>query len=302
MKKQYILIVFTAFLLLGGKVSFGQLIGGDCYLQGRYLEIGMNPNASFGSCTTPAGYHGHCTTCFPSTGFAEVYDYGHDGWAVGAPIFMGDYTFPGSPFEGWEVQCNVNRTQAFQNCAGSMTAAGGSLVGALTTYSNVGGVAKSNWAGTAYGGALVIKQETRIDTLASAVVVTTYFHNTSAAPVPQVYYLRSCDPDNDETWPGGAFSTNNTIVHQNEDATHRVLVSAVGGSGAYAYLGLGTKDCRAVCFIYGSWPLSSGQDLAAVWNRTYSATYPLGATYNGDVGIGLVVFVKLRQLVIGDLF
>ncbi len=296
MKKQYILIVLTAFFLFGGKVSFGQLVGGNCFLQGRYLEIGMDPNASFGACTSPGTYHPHLG--FGGTNLAEVYDYGHDGWTVGTPPYMGDYTYPGSPFEGWEVQCNVNRTQAFQNCAGSMTGGGGTLTGALTTYSNVGGRAIGNWAGSAYGGALVIKQETRVDTMASAVVVTTYFHNTSAAPVPQVYYMRSCDPDNDETWPGGGFSTNNTIIHQNEDATHRVLVSAVGASGAYAYLGLGTKDCRAVCFIYGSWPLSSGQDLAAVWNRTYAATYPLGATYNGDVGIGLVY--KLGDIAPGD--
>src|SRR5438105_2116969 len=108
MKKQYFLLVFTVVSMCCGNASFAQLVGGSCFLQGHWLEIGLTPNASFGACTAPAGYHAHpyngAPVPTPGGQLAEVYDYGHDGWAVGAPPYMGDYTYPGSPFEGWELQ------------------------------------------------------------------------------------------------------------------------------------------------------------------------------------------------------
>ncbi len=280
------LLLFALFFI-SFRSSYGQMVGGNMFLQGAYVEIGCCPNDAFGACTNPGGYHPHF-----GPALAEVYDYGHDGWTTGAPAYMGDYTYPGSPFEGWEIQVNGTRGQAYQNCGGTYNySGGGSFTGAgHTSYSGVGGRRIGNYAATYTGGgsSLQIRQETRVDTLSSWVVVTTKFYNPSGSAVPGVYYWRSGDPDNDQTWPGGSFFTNNTIVHQNEDSRHLVQVSAVGRTGANSYMSLGTKDCRAVCCIYGAWGLTVGQDLAAVWSRTYGATYALGATYNGDVGIGLV--------------
>jgi hypothetical protein len=190
---------------------------------------------------------------------------------------MGDYTYPGSPFEGWELQIGAGRVQAFQNCAGTMTASVGGMTmsGNLTTYTNVGGRATGTWTGTAtMGGAtLAISQATSIDTNGSAVVVTTVLRNTSAVAAPNVYYMRSCDPDNAQSWGtlGGQFSTINKIVHQNEDARHRVLVKAYDQAltEPKSYMGLGTKDCRARCFIYSSWWLGSTVDLSTLWNGSY---------------------------------
>ncbi|MES2701650.1 MAG: PKD domain-containing protein [Bacteroidota bacterium] len=267
-----------------------QIVGTDVFLKGQYVEIGMIGNGAFGSTNTPPpGYHAHCPTCFPTNALAEVYDYGHDGWAIGTPPYMGDYTYPGSPFEGWELQVNVGRSQAFVGTP-FIHAAGGSLTGAVSGYSSTGGRAIGNWTGTAAGGNLQVRQETRVDDLASSVVVTTVFKNVSAAALPGVFYLRSCDPDNDQTWPGGGFNTNNVIVHQNEDARHRVMVGATGqGYPTAAYMGLATKDCRAKAFIYSSWSISSGVDLNTVWNQTYTpAIYNLGGSQLSDVAIGLL--------------
>jgi gliding motility-associated-like protein len=299
MKKHY-LFLFSIVLLFSSAGVRAQLVGSNAFLQGAYLEIGELPNGSFGTNssptvpTVPTVYHPHSfgTTWTPGGALAEVYDWGHDGWSVGAPNFMGDYTYPGSPFEGWELQIGTGRNQAFQaSGAGYAAGSGGcGLAGSVVSYSNVGGRAISNWTGSAgTAAALQITQETRVDTFASSVVVTTKMKNVSGGVVPQVYYMRSCDPDNDESWTGGGFPTNNTIVHQNEDATHKVMVKAIGmGYPASAYLALATKDCRAKCFIYDSWSLSSGVDLSTTWNGTYSgATYNLGGTRNGDIAIGL---------------
>ena len=278
----------------------------------------MCPNAAFGACSSPATYHAHNsgTAATPGVALAEVYDYGHDGWTTGSPAFMGDYTYPGSPFEGWEMQIGTGRVQAFQSCGGTMSAggSGGTLAAApgLTGYSNAGGVIKGNWNGTAnIGGASVsVKQETRIDTNASWVVVTTKFYNTTATTTPAIYYMRSCDPDNDESWSsiGGAFTTNNYVDYQN-DVDHRVQVRATTYTPANQYpLALCTKDCRAVAMIYPAWPITVTQDLAAVWAMTYSGgTYTVATgtggthsptSYVGDISIALVY--NLGTLCPGD--
>jgi gliding motility-associated-like protein len=285
MKKQYILLVFIALFLCRSNTSRAQIVGTDVFLQGQWLEIGEITNGSFGTHSVPAGYHPHF-----GPDLAEVYDYGHDGWGVGAPPFMGDYTYPGSPFEGWEIQINGVRNQAYEygGFTGSCAPCG-TLTGTVTGYSNIGGRAISNWTGSAApGNVLKIYQETRVDTGASWVVVTTKMYNTSAAPLPAVYYMRSCDPDNDETWPGGSFFTNNQVDYQN-DPQHRVLVEATGQTGVYTRWGLGTRDCRAVAAVYNSWPLSGGTDLATIWNQTYTpASYAVGVNDPGDIGIILV--------------
>jgi gliding motility-associated-like protein len=277
--------------------SFAQLVGGNAFLQGHWLEIGELSNGAFGVCSglAPAGYHSYCPSCAYGNGLAEVYDYGHDGWAVGAPRQMGDYTFPGTPFEGWEIQVNGVRSQAMQGSIGTGYAAtcpgiyyGGTLTGSVTSYSNTGQRAIANWSGTCAG--LRILQETRVDTNASWVVVTTRFYNTTGSTIPGIYYLRTTDPDNDQQYPGGSFTTTNTVVYQN-DADHRVLVSAVGRSGAYTYMGLGTKDCRAKCFWYSSWPIANTADLATVWASGGGigvSGITVGSTTTNDWGYGLV--------------
>jgi len=306
MKKHYFLVVF-AFLSACCNVAHAQLVGGSGYLQGAWLEIGLSSNDAFGTTAPPAGYHPHCPGCWPTYtsvppfGLAEVYDYGHDGWAVGAPPSMGDYTLPGSPFEGWEMQVNGTRMQQYASPAFSGTPYTASGAASMTGtsfpyYTNTSGSARVGWAGTYTTGAITlnIKQETRVDTFASAVTVTTKIYNTSAVPAPGVYYWRSCDPDNDETWSayGGMFPTHNVINAQN-DVDHRVSVTGTGYSTTAPPMTLATKDCRCVAVIYNSWGLTATQDLAAVWNQTYGpsgvgAYYNVGVDHPGDIGIGLV--------------
>ncbi len=291
-------LVTTLLVFLGNSLK-AQLVGTNCYLQGAFVEIGILGNGSFGAPAPPSGYHPHqccgSPVATPGASLAEVYDYGHDGWTTGAPAFMGDYTYPGSPFEGWEVQANGSRAQAYQYWGTGFQYSGpGAMTGSgLTSYSNVGGVARNMWQGT-YAGNLAMRMETKVDTTASAVVMTVVMKNISGSPIPGVYYWRSCDPDNDETWPGGGFPTNNVINSQVStpgNPKHKVSVTGTGMSSTVPPLTLCTKDSRAVAVIYGSWGLTVSQDLAAVWNQTYgggSAYYNVGVNHPGDIGIGIV--------------
>ena len=98
MKKLYFLLFVIIFCF--NNLSFAQLSGTNVFLQGHFLEIGEIANASFGASAPPGTYHPHNggTTWTPGAPLAMVFDYGHDGWSVGSPAFMGDYTYPGSPF------------------------------------------------------------------------------------------------------------------------------------------------------------------------------------------------------------
>jgi len=304
MKKLYLssLLLIT---VLFSKDLFGQTVPATfptplsasdrIFLPGRFLEIGLQDNADFGANGPPTGYHAYGA----GGSLAEVYDLGHDGWTTGTPPFFGDYTLPGSPFEGWEVQVGTGRGQAF--CGGGTTGtytntpASFKLRGHLTGYTNFGGQLSATWQGTATtDSSLAITQVTTVDTNGSAAVVTVYFKNTGASTLTGIYYLRSCDPDNDETRHTSSpigFNTNNTIVYQN-DYYHRVEVEAKGAID-HNPMALSAKDCRARCFIYSTWSVSSTLSLANVWSNTSDAalgthTFTEGATQNGDVAIGIV--------------
>ena len=295
MKKQYLLLFLAAILLSNAGTLKAQIVGTDVFLQGQYLEIGEQGNGSFGANSSPAGYHPHLSGTTWSTGspLAEIYDYGHDGWSTGTPAFMGDYTYPGSPFEGWEIQLNGGQVQGFQY-VGTGFAFGGAAAATssgIVSYVSAGGRVISNWQGnvSCSGQSLFLKQETRVDRLASWVTVTTKFYNTTSTNCTGVYYLRSCDPDNDESWAGGSFTTNNMVNYQIPSAGNRVEVTATGQSSTLPPLSLCTKDCRAVAFIYNAWWLSATVDLGTCWSKTYGgAYYDVGTNHPGDIAIGLV--------------
>lgn len=299
MRKSILLI--AALGLIAGFRSSAQIIGTDCFLQGQFLEVGLNQMGGFGTCSSPASYHTHgCIyTALPAiTPLREMdasYDWGHDGWTTGVPGCMGPYTQPGFPQEGWSVQ--VGATEYRNGGWGGFCTGAFAIPGSHTGYTNAGGDKISTWTGAIAG--LSIVQETRVDTLASWAVITTKITNTTGAPIANVFYQRTNDPDNISAWGAGS-TTRNRIVHQNEDARHRVMVSAFGWpfSGTTydsinSYMALATKDCRARCAVISG--LSPSSTPANMWNGINSGSggsglsvYTLGGTNTADQGITLI--------------
>ncbi|MBX2904415.1 MAG: gliding motility-associated C-terminal domain-containing protein [Taibaiella sp.] len=304
MRKSILLI--AALGLFTGFRSFSQIVAGDCFLQGQWLEVGMNSNGSFGTCTSPATYHTHggfgtstyaATPILTSGGSMDAsYDWGHDGWTTGTPACMGPYTQPGFPMEGWSVQVGATEYRNWASpglCSGTFN-----VPGAHSSYSNIGGDKISIWTGAVAG--LSVRQETRVDTLSSWAVVTTTLRNTTGAPLTNVFYQRTNDPDNISGWGLGS-TTVNRIVHQNEDVRHRVQVSAYGSpwtpTAGYdsisSYMSLATKDCRARCAVLtGLNPTSTPQTM---WNNINSGSaagglsaVTLGSGNTADRGITLI--------------
>ncbi len=258
-----------------------QLVGGSVFLKGQYVEAGICANGDFGAASAPAGYHPHTSTAAAGPlGF--VCDVAMDGWTTGTPAYMGDYFTPGSPFEGWNLQIGSIRAQA-HSCAGFT---GTGLTGANVAYTTSGSKVIGTWEGMF--DSMKIRQVTTLDTLALYFSLKITLINLASVPKNDIYYLRSLDPDNDQSWPGGSFYTNNTIQYQYPNPLSATVVRAVGITTTLPVLSLGTADTNARALIYGSWPIGSTIDLASVYNGTFAgATYGMGSTYNGDVAIGI---------------
>lgn len=315
MKIRYSLTTLIVLLLLKSS-SFAQMIGDNVFLQGHFVEIGIAPNGGYGSTRgVPAGYHANNTGDYfydPALGVAAsadtnlgfIADYGRDGWDVGSPAFYGDYFLPGTPQEGWSVQVNgyVNRCDAFIPNYYTSPTTGYTGTGTLTTgtntgYSNTGGILKGIWQGQ--NGNLKMRQTTQLDTNELFFTINVVFVNTGTDTLDSIYYMRTLDPDN-EVEEGGGFSTDNLINYNDTTAPYKQLVSATGLSYS-AFLGLGTKDCRATPFIisFSLDPYATDPDMGDYWNQTAGSTlFGVGTEDVNDEGIGLVY--NLGNLAPGD--
>jgi gliding motility-associated-like protein len=328
MKSRYLISILIVFLSLGNS-AFGQIVGGSVFMQGRWLECGVAPSGAWGNnAAAPAGYHTRCgsSVTYPGTpggtdGLDFSYDAGHDGWTVGVVPWYGAYFLPGTPFDGWSIQVNGHRSDAYYTDGGFYNAdpTNSNLTGSITGYQQIPAScmpmpsrAIGTWTGTAGpAGSLHITQSNRLDTDASWVVVTTKFINTSADTMHDLYYFVSGDPDNDEALncvPGqsGSFPTDNHISYQG-DAENRHEVNARPPSiHRDAFSGLATKDCRAKAMIYNGWPPSTGvgNELDLVWAGVptggmapcYYSLY--ATTFSQDIAYGLIY--NLGNLPPGD--
>ncbi len=335
--RSLLLFLFFGTALFVNKAS-AQLVGDQIFLQGRWLEVGVAPNGSWGNTMpVPAGYHAHPWASValggypdPLTGVPEggdgidfSSDIGHDGWTTGSPAgtnccYYGSFFLPGTPFDGWALQMNGTRSDAYYTngpTGGFGLGAGATLNGTNVDYKYRAGspcgpymesTSAGYWAGTysVGGGTLSVRSTNRVDTNASWDLVNVTFKNTGATPITGLYYLATGDPDNDVTI-GGTYSTDNHICYQ-DDAQHRVEVNALPGLGGHPddFTGLATKDCRARAIIYRDWPSAVTVPLSDMWAGTTAASagpyYSTlqETTVNQDIAYGLVY--NLGNLAPGD--
>jgi gliding motility-associated-like protein len=324
MKKRYFLLFIVSLLSFVNGVK-AQLVTDNVFLSGKWLQVAISPNGSWGNTVTaPAGYYcrGGSTTADPILGTSPAvgidfsYDQGHDGFAVGAIPYYGSYCLPGTPFDGWSMQVNGIRSDAYYTSLGITTpyrgfynatvgTETGTLHGSPSGYSLNNdpcwfrsGSMTGTWSGQAGPDtAIKIHQVNRLDTNASWLNVSTKFINTSDSPMHGVYYFVSADPDNDELLPGGSFPTDNHIAFQ-DFVNHRHEVNAVPDPGSHhdAFSGLVTRDCRAKATIYNGWPPSTGvgNDLDLVWAEAPTGGMcpcyylPYATTISQDIAYGLI--------------
>jgi gliding motility-associated-like protein len=318
-----LLLVTLAFISIFSYSISAQIVNGCVFLQGNFVEVGIAPNGGFGTPQdAPMSYHPKpqagssgpsmfnptISTTFitrpRALGF--VADVGRDGWAVGSPGYYGDYFMPGTVQEGWALEINGKRNNAYTNNYTNMVSsstgfsvgngAGATslaLTGGNIFYDSLPDRKLTLWQGSM--DSLSVRQTTLLRDNKSYFVMTVVLKNTGTDTVRNIYYLRTVDPDNEVT-NGGSFTTANTIAFQNPNVTNKALVEAVGISTARTYLGLGSKDCRAKVFhmIGGLFPTDS---LVRIY-RGSSASYNLSGSATADAGIGIIF--NLGKIAPGD--
>ena len=235
---------------------------GNAYLQGDYVEVGINQCGGWGTTTTaPQGYHARSGVTIASNYNAQlslgfVADSDKDGWTTGSPSkYNGDYFMPASPYIGWGINFNglsygTDRTNSTQtNCA--------LMVGTSNPNQTFSGVnvsatgyatkAESVWEGTHNG--LKIQKITTVKQDKVYFTARIKIYNTTAFSISNIYYGEYINPD-PEAYYNDIYTANlntiNTIVNQNP-TNGQALVQAIS-SPHNVYVALGTKDCRAKVF------------------------------------------------------
>lgn len=289
------------------KQTAAQQLDGCTFLQGNYIEIGIAPNGAFGTPgNAPAGYHPRPTPQSNSlynpvtltyqlrpnaVGF--VADYGKDGWTTGTPAFFGDYFMPGTVQEGFTLQVNGIRSNAWSNSYQSNGSTGftGPLTGTNTSLAITAGEKKAIWQGTM--NTLQVRQTIILKDAKSYFTANIFLKNTGTDTLKNIYYMRTVDPDN-EVSVTGSYSTKNKVAYQLPNVFNKTLVTATGLQHN-SYLGLGTKDCQARCFYLQS-GLFPTADLASIYNGIPGYRYADSLT--ADAAIGLIY--KIGNLPPGD--
>ncbi len=300
-------IIFIFFVCKISNVN-AQILNGCVFLKSDYLEVGIAPNGAFGTPNNaPLGYHPRPTpgpvlmynptdnsfaSRLQAIGF--VSDYTKDGWTVGTPAFMGDYFMPQTVQEGWSIEIDGVKRNAYSNSYQTNGNSGFSsgLSGNNIDYTTTASEEKSVWSGLA--STLAIRQTIVLKKTKSYFTVSVSLKNTGIDTLKRIYYMRTVDPDNEASLTN-VFSTKNKIDFQSPNPFNKTMVTATGTT-YNAFLGLGTKACDSKCFY-----LSNGLTPLAGLAQTFNQVAP-GYIYQdsaiGDVGIGIVF--KIGNLPPGD--
>lgn len=282
---------FITFFILVFSFSYNaksQLVGADVFLKGDYVEVGIATNGSFGTGgNAPSGYHPRPDMSLTAGPLGFVADPLKDGWSVsspGYPDYFGDYFYPGTPQEGWDVEVNGSRGRAWRG-SGAASFTGG-ITGSNTGYTSTPSLATGVWEGSM--GNLSIKQTVtqKIDKV--YFVCRVELKNTGATTLSNIYYNRSLDPEPDATVSGN-YSSDKRIIYQPTLLSKNCLVVATGQDFDSAYVGLGSKDCRAKCYISNTYTPDAG--LSNVYTGTGGANpyiYTVNGFSSANTSMGIV--------------
>lgn len=306
---QRLILLLISLLFIKNNEVLAQSSEGCYFMQGNYIEVGIAPNGAFGTpANAPAGYHprptpvlaslynpvnGTYTQRFSAVGF--VADYGKDGWDVGTPPYFGDYFMPATVQEGFAIQVAGLRGYAYSNNYQFSGSSGftGPLTGSNVSLTTGATSKQAVWEGNM--NQLFVRQTITLKNTKSYFTGDIVLKNKGTDTLKKIYYMRTLDPDNDVS-SGGSFTTMNKIAYQLPNAGNKTLVTATGTFYRNAYLGLGTKDCQAKCYVVQVGLFPTG-DLQNIYDGT-AGGYQYVDSLRGDVAIGLLF--KVGDLAPGD--
>lgn len=274
-------IFIVAFIFFQYTVAKGQIfsVGPDMYVKGTSIEYGIDGLGGYEgvdimASPVPAGMHWRSGNQL----FGFMANPQLNAWAGSA--FDGDFFTPGSPENGWgfEIGTTGGISQG-NNCAYLQQ-----IDGAITGSSTVFNCYNVDWEGDATSGTdLHFKINYFLQQSDLYYTTTVSITNNTTATIPELYYYRNVDPDNNQPI-SGTFTTNQEIVDNPPTSLCNLAhVSAVMTTPWSSYLGFAAigVNWRA---CYGGF---SNRDASDLWNGSAPFTQTVGATNTADEGISL---------------
>lgn len=278
----------------GTPVNRSAISGGEGFLQGKYVEIGVRNNGAFGSSgTIPTGFHSNTSPCL---GFRV--DRQKNGWGAvvgSSPSFTniddGDYFCPGTQYEGWALKVGSNATD-FNNHAAT------AIAGSVSNFVNSDTEQKVDWNATSARYGISVSQTSIVPNDGQSLYVDITLTNTTASAITDIYYLRGFDPDNGTGSTAGASTSTsyNTIVSRGGVGASAEVKSTFD-SGAQVSLRSTDERARVAAGTGLSCCTPTEADPVAVWGATGSWNLALGSTTNGDNQVALSI--KIPSLAAG---
>ena len=212
MVKSKLLSICALFtVLLFSKTITAQIymVGPDAYVQGTSVEFGIRGIGGFEgidmfASPVPVGMHPRSSNNL----FGFVANPQLNSWAGSA--FDGDFFTPGSPENGWGIEIGSTGSTSQGNNCSYLQQINGAITGSNTIFNcyNV------DWEGDMTSGSDIhIKINYFLQQTDLYYTTTVSLTNNTSATIPEMYYYRNVDPDNNEEI-SFTFTTQNTIQSQ----------------------------------------------------------------------------------------
>jgi hypothetical protein len=273
---------FTPFFLLlfVSHIGMAQFVGPHAYLKGDYVELGINGFGGFEGAFTdvsllPTGYHQRPI----NPRFAMVANPQMNGWSGSA--FDGDFVTVGTLENGWgfEIVNTVGpSTSAMNKCTGTIE-----IPGTITTYTNSSTQTSLTWNGNYTGSGYDLDYTIKYNLVKNELLYVTTVSITNNGPlIPEYYYYRTIDPDNNQSITSLG-TTLNTITFQPDAVSDRAQVSATQAApwnSAISFIGYSPNFKASV----GGFSPGDGSD---IWNGLAGTFNTVGISYYADESISL---------------
>lgn len=196
-------------LIFVGRLSvYAQMVNTDAYIKAKNIEIGINGAGGFEGVDTAKspvlpGMHARSG----SNLFGFVANPQLNNWAT----FDGDFFTPGGPENGWGIEIGSTDTLQFASNCSNVINSLNQIPGAITSFTKSGVSYNVDWEGSVAGLNIKISFFAQEDDLfyTNTISIT----NNSGKNIPEMYYYRNLDPDNNQSVHGN-FATKNTIENQ----------------------------------------------------------------------------------------
>lgn len=256
--------------------------GGELFLGGNYIELGLSSVGSFGTTTgKPTGFVGGTPPGSHPNSVGFVFDV--DGFGTGADKAL-DFYVPDTPEERWSVGYNNTNYGGFSALDGNLTNTSG-LADISVSDSSSGSTLSGVFTGTV-GDALRVSQLHTFKVNDNYYKTTVTLTNVSGATLQNVEFMRSFDPDGTRS-VGGVNSTVNTILGQYGTDTFASVIAASLEGDAYQV----QTGSRAVAYFYSTDPRSVVYTGGFTNPNPYdfaNANQATGYTTTADDAIGII--------------